>query len=160
MNAISFVIIICAAIYGARGSWEHLNEQAWMDKQGREKYFEYSDLTAPAVAENSVDAFQPAVIKTRVRMHRLIVVQLITTFFIKTQPPRRHLKTQNPNVIDLFVDAIKNIVTPQKPPSPPKYKKNETNKGLDIKLETANNKFPPTFGNNQDLQLIYLGTKW
>jgi hypothetical protein len=70
------------------------------------------------------------------------------------------VKQQNPNVIDFFVNAIKKIVSPQKRPSPPKYIESETNKGLDIKLETANHKFPPTFGNNQDLQLIYLGTKW
>jgi hypothetical protein len=76
MNAISFVIIICATIYGVCGSLEQFNEQAWMDKQSQDKYFEYSELTASALvdAENSVDTVQPEVTETIVRMQWSIVV--------------------------------------------------------------------------------------
>lgn len=68
MNSISFVIIICAAVF-ASGSLEQFNERSWMDKQGRDKYFEYSsELVVPAAFdENSVEVVQPVEIVTKVR---------------------------------------------------------------------------------------------
>lgn len=37
---------------------------------------------------------------------------------------------------------------------------NDTSKGLDILLETSHPNIPPAFGNNQDLQFIFIGTRW
>ena len=43
---------------------------------------------------------------------------------------------------------------------PSQHLENETHKGLDLKLAGGNNKLTPNLGNNQELQLIYVGTKW
>lgn len=53
------------------------------------------------------------------------------------------------------MNAVRKVAKPA-----PMRSRNETSKGLDIQFETTNPDLIPTFGNNQDLQFIYLGTKW
>lgn len=52
------------------------------------------------------------------------------------------------------MNAIKNVV--KQKPNPAKYFENETDK----RLEYPKPNFQSTFGNKEDFQLIYLGTKW
>lgn len=63
---------------------------------------------------------------------------------------------QHPNVVDLFLNTIRKFVAPDEVHRPA----NEPTKGLDIKIDSQTHNASPTFGNKQDLQLIYLGTKW
>jgi Phospholipase A2 len=76
---------------------------------------------------------------------------------LQAQPSRRHLPKQNIKVVDFFLNAIKKFITPSVRDKKPK---NETTKGLDFKLDPANTDLAPTFGDHQDIQLIYVGTKW
>lgn len=87
---------------------------------------------------------------------------IIDDFFLNQPPKRRaHIaKRKNQNVVEEFLNTIKNIVSPPGHPSPSQHLENETDKGLDFKIPGVKNKIAPNFGNNQDLQLIYLGTKW
>lgn len=108
MKIISFVIIICAAIVSTRGSFEQFNEQAWMDKQSKDKYFEYSELTAPVdAAENRVDPveFQKTKTKVRVRMKRLIT-NLSTNFInlcLQKYSAHVHIQVDCRNIIQTFL---------------------------------------------------------
>lgn len=164
MKSLSFVIVISCAMCAAGGSREQFDESAWMDNTARDKYFEYAELTESAYFDsynysNNVDSLEfQATTKSRVRMRRSSWSN--RWLRLSSQPARRHISQSNqkPKVINFFLNAIKKVVnTNQRQTVRPK---NETNKGLDIRLETSNPHFPPTFGNHQDLQLIYLGTKW
>ncbi|KAL7031229.1 hypothetical protein ACKWTF_006938 [Chironomus riparius] len=70
----------------------------------------------------------------------------------------RHL---SPNVLDLFLGTIKNVIGSQQHDrnAQHRHNKNETNKGIDIILD-SNTHMIPAVGNKQDLKLIFLGTKW
>lgn len=140
-----FVLNVC-------GNYEQLTETKWK---------EYSDLNADDSAfDKALDNFkvvQLSVISVRV-VTKSITIQLIISFLLlKANPAGRHSASQNFEVIDYFFNSIKKVVK-RRPPS--KRFKNETNKGLDIKLESSNPNLQPTFGNKQDFQFIYLGTKW
>lgn len=71
MNSISFVIIICAAVT-VSGSLEQIKEQAWMDQQAKDKYFEYSSelLVPAAVDENSVEVVETVTKVIKVKFTR------------------------------------------------------------------------------------------
>ena len=158
MNSFSFVIIICAAILSARGSLEQFNEQAWMDRQSQDKYFEYSELTVPAVVDaNSVEVVQPV---TRVSVKCPKYSSNDNRLFQPQHRRANNANRKNQNIVELFVNVIKQIVAPNQHSMPSQHLENETDKGLDLKLAGGGNKFTPNLGNNQDLQLIYMGTKW
>jgi len=67
----------------------------------------------------------------------------------------RHL---SPNVLDLFLGTIKNVIGSQQHSKNVKHRhsKNETNKGIDIALD-SNTHIIPSLGNKQDLKFIFLG---
>lgn len=67
----------------------------------------------------------------------------------------RHL---SPNVLDLFLGTIKNVIGSQQHDrnAQHRHNKNETNKGIDIILD-SNTHMIPAVGNKQDLKLIFLG---
>ena len=70
----------------------------------------------------------------------------------------RHL---SPNVLDLFLGTIKNVIGSQQHTKNVKHRhsKNETNKGIDIALD-SNTHMIPSLGNKQDLKFIFLGMCW
>lgn len=68
----------------------------------------------------------------------------------------RHI---SPNVLDLFLGTIKNVIGSQQHNRNVQHHhhhKNETNKGIDIVLD-SNTHMIPTVGNKQDLKFIFLG---
>ena len=68
----------------------------------------------------------------------------------------------SPNVLDLFLGTIKNVIGSQQHNSKNVHhyhSKNETNKGIDIVLD-SNTHMIPTVGNKQDLKLIFLGMNY
>lgn len=154
MKVSSCVLLVLCAAFKASDS-QQFDESAWMDNTGRDKYFEYSDL--PALTDtnfsNNVDSFQ------FVEEPEARVINHGAADKKPPLPVRRHtthLKNKNPNIIDFFVNKIRKVVKGNQV----HHSANETSKGLDIKLETSNPNFPPSFGNSQDLKVIYLGTKW
>lgn len=65
----------------------------------------------------------------------------------------------SPNVLDLFLGTIKNVIGSQQHNGNihrHHHNKNETNKGIDIVLD-SNIHMIPTVGNKQDLKFIFLG---
>lgn len=78
--------------------------------------------------------------------------------FLKQQPVRRHIKDEAANVVDLFVNTVTSTIRKFVKPKKKIHVENETDKGLDVAL--VNPIDQGDFGNSQDLQLIYLGTKW
>lgn len=83
MNSISFVIVICAAAMTVRGSLEQIKEQAWMDKQAQDKYFEYSgELLVPVgLAENSVEVVETVQKQDKVRVHQSALLWVVQGIF-------------------------------------------------------------------------------
>lgn len=80
MNSLSCVIVAVFAIANVSGSYEQFDETAWMDSTGRDKYFEYSEMTPPASFgfpkhSNNIDVIQFVEPKTRVRMKSNHAVQ-------------------------------------------------------------------------------------
>lgn len=49
MKKFSCVIIVLFAVVKACESFENFDESPWIEINSRDKYFEYSDLSAPAV---------------------------------------------------------------------------------------------------------------
>lgn len=90
----------------------------------------------------------------------MVVVSMMTEkFSIQTQKRSGHaVHRKNQNIVENFLNTIRKFVSP--PSHPSQHLENETYKGLDFKIPGAKNKVAPNYGNNQDLQLIYLGTKW
>lgn len=55
MKRSSCVIIFLCAVVKACESFEQFDESAWIDINAKDKYFEYSDLTAPALNLDTSD---------------------------------------------------------------------------------------------------------
>ena len=151
MIKFSYVIIILCAIFKIIESYEQFDESAWMENYGQDKYFEYPDSYKTYDEKVQV---QETTIKVR---HFKIIVDSRASlkFLFQSQPVRRHLKNQDWNIVDILLNTVNRFVRPTR-----KYEKNETSQGLDVQFDIPNVDVIPSFGNNQDLQLIYLGTKW
>jgi hypothetical protein len=54
MNYIVHLIFASIILAKIHHCIELFDEKAWMDERGRDKYFEYSDLTEPAAAASAV----------------------------------------------------------------------------------------------------------
>lgn len=156
MKIVSCVILILCAVDKAIECYEQLDESAWMDTYGVDKYFEYSDMVTKNNEEYQLHEEVP---KTTVKVLNIDICTPKTgnhlNYPTQSQPVRRHAKHQNWNIIDILLNTVEKIVKPTRGQA-----KNETTKGLDMRFEAPNHSFIPSFGNNQDLQLIYLGTKW
>lgn len=79
--------------------------------------------------------------------------------YLKAQPVRRHTKDES-SIVDFFVNTISSTIKRIMKPKKSNLGENETDKGLDVTLTNPIQENQVSFGNNQDLQLIYLGTKW
>lgn len=78
MTSVSGFIVLSLVILKTSGSVEQFDEIAWMDNSARDKYFEYSELSAPAIENsvnysNNVDSLQFEKTKERVRIERSII---------------------------------------------------------------------------------------
>lgn len=129
-------------VFRAVGSFEAFEEVSWMDKT-RDKYFEYPEISYKFDERPKSESAN------------LVVPNKIKQFI---SLPRRHISHQSSSVIDLFFNSVKNVF---KPPPPAVIRpENETTKGLDIQIEDRNPLLQGVVTSSQELQLIYLGTKW
>lgn len=65
---------------------------------------------------------------------------------------------QGSKIIEFFLTPIRNILKSGKRPVDNTV--SETDKGLDVQFESSIPFVQPNFGNNQEMQLILIGTKW
>lgn len=61
--------------------------------------------------------------------------------------------------MEFFLNTISSTINRFVKPNKSSQVENETDKGFDVALVNPNTNHP-NFGNNQDFQLIYVGTKW
>lgn len=129
-------------IFRTVDSFEAFEDVAWMDKAG-DKYFEYPEISYKFDERPKSESAN------------LVVPNKIKEFL---SIPHRHITHQSSSVIDLFFNSVKKVF---KPPQPAVTRaENETSKGLDIQLEDQNPFLQGAVTSSQELQLIYLGTKW
>lgn len=138
LSCVSVIFVILKTV----DSFETFEEVAWMDKTG-DKYFEYPEINYKFDERPKTDSAN------------LIISKKVEKLFAS---PHRHFNHASSSVIDLFFNSVKKVLKP--PPPAIVRPENETSKGLDIQFEDRNPLLKGADMSSQDLQLIYLGTKW
>ncbi|CRK89630.1 CLUMA_CG003258, isoform A [Clunio marinus] len=140
---LSYIIIYFCSLSKANENFKQFDEIAWFDNSGREKYSQYSDLIEASIVSQKYN-------------NNLDDVEFKKSLKWPAIRRSNRLKYGGPKVVDAFFNTLRSVIQP----SEKSTQYNETTNGIDTNVNVQNIDFIPTFGNNQDLQFIYMGTKW